>query len=513
MLGLVVVGVIALAIGFVAALVWMRIKPDPALAEIETYRSQLLLAEHKASGLEQRLAAAESELAGLREQRRVEGSTATARIAELQAQLQNAQSSVSALNTDAAALKRANEGLLERAVLAENKVSALESTLTAVQDQLKTQKTWIEEQKASVREEVQNVASKILEDKSVKLTALNAEQLGDILNPLREQLGDFKKRIDEVADTGARDHSALRTELGNMQALTRSIVDQTSSLTNALTHNAKAQGDWGEMILHRVLEQSGLRKNGDYKLQCDVQAADDEASRRQRPDAVIFMPEDRQMVIDAKVSLTAWQEYKSAPDEAAKADALKRHLQSLRTHVRDLADRDYSLSPDLKAVDFTVMFVPIEAALLEALQADFGIYEDAFRRKVILVSPTTLFAVLKLVEGIWRVARREQNAEKVIEVGRKLYEKLCTFTETFDEALHSLGKAKESMEKAKGQLTTGRGNAMKHVQELLGFGVSTQKRLPKGYAPDAIAGEADEPESQTLPAPAPVDGAAPASPH
>jgi DNA recombination protein RmuC len=512
MLGLITAIAVALTAGFVAALAWQRIRGNPLQAEADGYRSQLLLAEQRALGLEQRLTSTEADLATIREQRSSEGAALSARVAEVAAQLQHSQADLVTRDQQLTAQLRRSDELLNRAVQAEKQASALESTLAAVQKQLEAQKHWIEEQKTSVREEVQNVASKILEEKAVKLTAQNAEQLSDLLNPLRDQLGDFRRKIEQVAETGARDHTALRVELGNMQTLTRSIVDQTSNLTNALTHSAKAQGDWGEMILRRALEQSGLRKNGDYKLQCDVQAADDEATRRQRPDAVIFMPEDRQLVIDAKVSLTAWQEFRAATDKAGQGEALKRHLHSLRTHVRDLAGRDYSSSPDLTAVDFTIMFVPIEAALLEALQADFGIYEEAFRRKVILVSPTTLFAVLKLVEGIWRVARREQHAEQIVDVGRKLFEKLCNFADTFEEAIHGIAKAKESIEKAKGQLTSGRGNAMKLAQDLLELGVSTSKRLPKGYMPGALLADVDAEDG--LPgASANGDAGAPAVPH
>jgi DNA recombination protein RmuC len=257
------------------------------------------------------------------------------------------------------------------------------------------------------------------------------------------------------------------------------------------------------MILHKILEDSGLREGKEYVLQHTVEG--DDASR-QRPDAVIFMPEDRQVVVDAKVSNKAWTAYCAAADDDTREACLADHIASLRAHVRSLSARDYPRSPDLKTVDFVLMFVPVEAALLTALEHDEALYTDAHRSKVVLVVPSTLMAAVKLVEGMWLFQKRKESADKIADAGRKLFEKLTTFSETFVEVGAAIEKAHGTFEKARGQLATGKGNAIKLAQKMvdLGVGPSPGKVIPPELvalsAQDGVDEDVEYPSASAAPA-------------
>jgi DNA recombination protein RmuC len=249
--------------------------------------------------------------------------------------------------------------------------------------------------------------------------------------------------------------------------------------TNALTVASKSTGDWGETILQRILEDSGLREGKEYRLQHSITDADGD---RVQPDAVIFLPDNRQLIIDSKVSNKAWTEYCGETDDEARKARLKEHLVSLRAHVRGLAAKDYSRSPDLQSVDFVVMFVPVEAALLTAFAADESLYTDAFRSKIIMVTPSTLMAAIKLVEGLWTLQKRKESADEIAEAGRKLYEKLTTFAGTFVEVGEAIQKAHGTFEKAQGQLSAGKGNAIRLAERMVELGVApaSGKTMPLG---------------------------------
>jgi len=367
---------------------------------------------------------------------------------------------------------------------------ALQSRLDAEAHQREQQKQWFEEQSAHLRSELQTLTQQILEEKGGKFTALQAERLGELLNPLKAQISEFKARVEQTHLQDAQDRSALKTQVEALLGMNRNLSEQTLQLTRALTTQSKAQGDWGEFILKRLLEESGLREGHEYHLQLQVVTGAD-AEAVQRPDAVIQMPENRQLIIDAKVSLTAWTQYCSEPDEAARAQALKAHLLSLRGHIRELAAREYPHSPDLRSADFVVMFVPIEAALLEALRADAQLYDEAFRRKVVLVTPTTLFAVIRLIEGMWSVQRREEHAERIAEVGRKLYDKLVGFVASMDGVGQALGTASKRFDEARGQLASGRGNAIRLAEQMRELGVTSSKSLPADDVQRALREDSD----------------------
>jgi DNA recombination protein RmuC len=345
----------------------------------------------------------------------------------------------------------------------------LKALLEAQVQRLEVQKTWLDEQMRFFEEKVGGATARLLEERGRAFTEVNRRELDTLVTPFKEQLTEFRQRIDTIYAAETGDRSRLHQQIEHLTTLNQTVSKAAEGLTQALTISSKATGDWGETILQRILEDSGLREGQGYSLQHSIRSADGE---RQQPDAVIFLPENRQVIVDAKVSNKAWKDYCDTTDDSLRAGALAAHLASLRAHIRGLAARDYTRSPDLTAVDFVLMFVPVEAALLTALSADESLYGEAYRAKIVLVSPSTLMAVIKLVEGLWVFQKRRESAEEIAEAGRKLYEKLTTFSQSFLDVGTSLAKAHAVFEKARDQLSTGRGSAIRLAQQLRELGVT-----------------------------------------
>ncbi len=372
------------------------------------------------------------------------------------------------------------------------RASGVETERKGLLERLAAQEKWVTEQTRAFEEKVLNATNRLLEEKSQKFTEVNRKEIDGVVAPFKEQLKEFRERVDHIYSADTRDRGQLVEQVAQLARLNQTVSQKAEELTRALTISSKATGDWGEMILEKILEDSGLREGLEYTLQHTVTAADEQAL--QRPDAVVFLPEKRQVVIDAKVSNKAWTEYCAATDEEARADKLDEHLASLRAHIRGLSARDYPSSPDLQTVDFVLMFVPVEAALLTALAQDGTLYTDAYRSKIILVTPSTLMAVLKLIEGMWGFQKRKESAEKIAEAGRKLYDKLTVFANTFEEVGASIERAHGTFERAQGQLATGKGNAIRLAEKMKKLGVSPGPGKVMPAALVELAGEDEEDE-------------------
>jgi DNA recombination protein RmuC len=397
------------------------------------------------------------------------------------------------LETEAAAVRVAAEESRRHSDELANiraQAAALDTARQGLETRLAEQKSWIEEQTRFFEQKITGVATQLLEEKSRAFTEVNRKEIDAVVSPFKEQLKEFRERVDSIYASDTRDRGQLHEQILQLTTLNQAVSQQAQALTKALTISSKATGDWGEMILHKILEDSGLREGREYTLQHTV-ATEDESL--QRPDAVIFLPEERQVVVDSKVSNKAWKEYCAADDESREA-RLAEHLASLRVHIRELSARDYPRSPDLRTVDFVLMFVPVEAALLTALAHDETLYTDAYRAKIILVTPSTLMAVLKLIEGMWVFQRRKESADKIAEAGRKLYEKLTTFSGTFLEIGEAIERSHAAFERARGQLATGKGNAIGLAQKMVELGVSPGKSLPRKLL-ELAEPDADDEES------------------
>jgi DNA recombination protein RmuC len=356
-------------------------------------------------------------------------------------------------------------------------LAGIKTERAGLRTQLDAQKKWIEEQTKRFEEAVLAAAMKLMEERGKAFTESNKKEIDAVIAPFKDQLNEFRSRIDEIHSTDAKDRGILHEQIVQLTSVNRVVSEQADRLVSALTITSKSTGDWGETILQRILEDSGLRVGKEYELQFAVAGAENE---RLQPDAVIFLPEKRQLVIDAKVSNKAWTAYCSEKDEVRREQLFAEHLASIRAHVKNLSAKGYSNAPELRGLDFVLMFVPVEGALLAALAHDATLYTDSYRNKVILVTPSTLMAVIKLVEGIWTFQKRKESVDEIAEAGRKLYEKLTSFASTFVEVGTAVGKTREVYERAYAQLATGKGNAIRLAERMveLGVGPAPGKVMP-----------------------------------
>jgi len=354
----------------------------------------------------------------------------------------------------------------------------LRSEREAAAAQLQKQEQWIREQTQHFEARVLAATAKLMEDSGRALTERNQKDVSAVVAPFREQLAEFRQRVDHIYAAETQGRGALHEQIKNLTLMNQAMSAQAQRLVNALTITSKASGDWGETILEKILEDSGLRKGHEYELQVTLSGRNHEVLR---PDALIRLPESRQLVVDSKVSNKAWTEYCGAVDEVEKEAKLREHLASLRAHIKSLSGKGYADSPELSTVDFVLMFVPVEAALLTAFVKDPALYADAYRARIVLVTPSTLMAVIKLVEGIWTFQKRKERADEIAEAGRKLYEKLTNFAQSFVNVGRAIRQSGEAFEQAQGQLATGKGNAIKLAEDMKKLGVTPApgKQMPQ----------------------------------
>lgn len=336
------------------------------------------------------------------------------------------------------------------------------------------EKNW-EEQKNALKTEFQNIANRILEDKSKSFADFNKERLDSILTPLTENLKTFKERIEVVHKDNTEARSSLNTELKHLKELNRQMSEEALNLTRALKGDSKTQGDWGEMILERMLESVGLKRDVEYFVQKNL-VGDDNV--RLRTDIIVRFPDKRDVIIDSKVSLTAYTNYMSETDELLKINHLKEHLRSVRKHIDELSEKDYS-KHDSYSLDYVMMFIPNEASYMLALQHDTDVWNYALSKKVFLTSPTNLLGMLYMVGNLWQRFRQEQNAQRIVEAGNALYEKMVTFSENFIKIGAQLQTVQKTYNDAQKQLKEGNGNLITRFEKMKELGLSPKKTLPE----------------------------------
>jgi DNA recombination protein RmuC len=319
-----------------------------------------------------------------------------------------------------------------------------------------------------MRLEFRDMANEIISEK----TARNREEIDIMLKPFKDNIADFRERVERIYADENQQRGALRNEIKNLQELNRRITAETSNLTNALRGNSKVQGDWGEMILETILESSNLVSGIHYTTQENFRRED---GSNVRPDVVLHLPGGKRIVIDSKVSLTAFVEHCSTEDAEGRKRTLNDHVASMRRHVGELGAKRYQDLMD--SPDFVIMFVPNEPAFMAAMQADSGIWEEGYRKKVIVSSPTNLFALLKIVDDLWKRDSQSRNAIQIAEEGAKLYDKFVGFVETLEGVGKGLKGATEHYERAMNQLATGSGNLVGRTEKLRKLGVKASKEL------------------------------------
>lgn len=395
----------------------------------------------------------------------------TARLAEMQTKLDVASREREQLNREKGDLQARNQVLVEN---------------------MEVQKQEVQRVRQEMSNEFKVLANEILQEKSKSFSELNRERLAEVLNPLKERLEGFKKTVEETYSSEARERFSLKEQIKELVQRSETIGVEAKQLTQALRGDSKIQGDWGEMILESILEKSGLEKDREYFIQETLR--DDEGhtiqsaeGRKMRPDVIIRYPggDNRQMVIDSKVSLTAYVNYVNAetPDEAAAA--LKQHLASVRKHIDELSNKSYQ--DYVGKGDHVMMFVPNEAAYLAAMQADHSLWQYAYDRRVLLLSPTNLIAALKLVADLWQRDKQTRHAIDIAEEAGKLYDKFVGFIDDMEKIGKALGTASATYGEAMNKLKSGKGNLIVRVEKLKGMGVKAKKNLPATTGDDESA--------------------------
>jgi len=337
----------------------------------------------------------------------------------------------------------------------------------------KEQKAEVEQLQEKFEKEFENLANKILEQKSEKFTLQNKENIQNILNPLQEKILHFEKRIEEGNKESIDRHAMLRQQIIGLKELNEQMSKEATNLTKALKGDTKTQGNWGEMILERVLERSGLQKGSEYSVQQSFTNAD---GKRVLPDVVINLPGDKKMIVDSKVSLNAYERYSNETDEQDRKQHLKNHLTAIRNRVSELGNKNYHQLYEMESPDFVLLFIPIEAAFAVASNEYPGLYSEAFDKNIIIVTPTTLLAVLKTIDSMWQNEKQKKNAIAIATQAGALYDSFTALTEELTKIGRQLGTVQNSYEGAMKKLT-GKGNLLRRVEKLKKLGAKANKQI------------------------------------
>lgn len=365
-------------------------------------------------------------------------------------------------------------------------LAAKESDYKHLNERMLEQKGEIDKIQEKFRIEFRNLANDILEEKTKKFTEQNSVRLGEILSPLNQKIKEFEKKIEETYDKETQQRVSLKEEVKRLAELNQLVSKEASNLTKALKGDAKTQGNWGEVILENILEQSGLVKNREYLVQPSFTK---DTGTRLQPDVLVTYPGDRSVIIDSKVSLTAFERYISAETEKQRELALKEHLISVRNHVKELADKNYHDIDQIKALDFVMMFLPIEPAYHLAIQEDPGLWNFAYEKRILLISPTNLIAALKMVESMWRQEYQNKNVMEIARQSGALYDKFEGLISDLSDLGKRLDSAQVHYKSTMNKLSDGRGSLVSKVEQIKKLGAKTKKSLPQDLLQKAMEGE------------------------
>ncbi len=453
-------------------------------SELHEMKTSLRVEAERSKTLSGNLHHVEKQLDGKAEENKLLQQT----IASMKARLDSANEIFEKNEKEIETLKNENREVTDALNKTHRELSRSAETNKALQEKLQTQKQEIEELGKKINMEFENIAAKILDEKSEKFTRQNKDNLEVVLKPLGENIESFRKKVEEVYDRESKERFSLGKEVQRLMDLNLKVSEEAVNLTNALKGSSKTQGDWGQMILENILEQSGLVRDREYFVQEYLKDEDgnylkNESGSRMQPDVIIRYPDNRRVIIDSKVSLTAYTRYVAASDRAAQDRALKEHLLSVRRHADDLSGKHYQdFAPSL---DFVMMFVPVEPAYMLALKNDQELWNYAYRKRILLISPTNLIAALKLIEDLWKREYQNQNAQAIADRGAALYDKFVGFVENLSTVGVNLTKAQKSYDDAYGQLKDGRGNLIGQAEKLRELGVKAKKKLPAALSDEA----------------------------
>jgi len=488
LLGLLLAGVPSLALAFQLQRRLSRVDADTALLN-----ERLATAQLAQGGLNAQLDACRDEISDLAQANGVKQAELAAQGRELdllQIERDNARDAAHAWNLE----RNGKESELRRLAA---ECAGLQAELREQQDSHQQRLTDLQGSRDELRAQFAELAGKIFDEREQRFAETSQQRLGQLLDPLKERIQSFEKRVEESYQQEARERFSLGKELERLQQLNQRLSDEATNLTQALK-GQKTQGNWGELILERVLEHAGLEKGREYQTQVSLKGPDGE---RFQPDVLIMLPGDKQVVVDSKVSLTAYQQYISADDPAVSQAALKQHVLSLRNHVKGLSGKDYKRLEGLHSLDFVLLFVPIEAAFSAALQAEPNLFQEAFDRQIVIVSPTTLLATLRVIDSLWKQERQSQNAREIAERAGWLYDKFVLFIQDLDEVGNRLQQLDKAYSAARNKLTDGRGNLVSRTEQLKLLGARASKSLPADLLERAMT----DAEGASLPAEVPIE--------
>ncbi len=365
-------------------------------------------------------------------------------------------------------------------------VAGLSTENKRLLEDLLTKQADIEASEVKLQAAFKNLANEILEEKTQKFTEQNKTKLEEILKPLGEKITNFEKKVDEAYHKESNERFSLVNEIKRLAELNQQISQEASNLTHALKGQAKTQGNWGEIILESILEKSGLEKDREYFVQ---QSFTNEEGRRLQPDVVVKYPGERSVIIDSKVSLNAYERFASSDIKEEQDAALKEHLQAIRNHINDLSSKNYQDIYQIKSLDFVMMFLPIEPAYMLAVQNDPNLWNFAYERRILLISPTNLIASLKMIANLWRVEYQNKNAIEIARQSGELYDKFKGFVDDLQDIGNRIDASKNSFDGAMNKLTTGRGNLIRRAEKLKELGVKSEKKLSQNLLDKAAEDE------------------------
>jgi DNA recombination protein RmuC len=381
-------------------------------------------------------------------------------------------------NNEFESARKKNLELEQRNILLRNELLEAKASLKSEKELFSSKVKLLENNKEQLTQEFENLASRIIKSNTESLRDQQNSSLKEILSPLKNQLDSFKSKIEEVYVNEAKDRTALKTELQHLKELNQRISDDAVNLTNALKGDSKLQGNWGEIKLERLLESSGLQKDLEYQTQVSLT---DVSGKRFQPDAIIHLPDGKDIVVDAKMSLTAYERYFNCEDASDKELFLNEHLKSVKLHIKELTAKNYHELDGIHSLDFVLMFIPIESAFLLAMEKSPEMFRNALDKNILLVSPSTLIITLRTIHNIWRNEHQNRNVKIIAERGALLFDKFSGFVNDMEQIGANLDKATQSYHKSMNKLSTGNGNLITQAQQLKELGLRTKKELPEKY--------------------------------
>lgn len=402
---------------------------------------------------------------------------------QLAQQVQHTEKQLIQLNADKEKLISEKQSLMIN-------LSRKETEFENIQQKIAAQKEEVEQLQAKFTKEFENLANKILEEKSTKFTEQNKENIKNILNPLQEKILLFEKKVEDSQKENIGIHASLKEQLIQLQTQNLKITQEAENLTKALKGDSKIQGNWGELVLERVLEKSGLEKDREYFVQ---QSFTNEEGKRIMPDVVIHLPDNNKMVIDSKVSLTAYERYVNEEDADQRNNHLKEHVNSIKRHIEQLSDKKYQDIYKIESPDFILLFIPIEPAFALALNHDNSLYTKAFERNIVIVTPATLLATLRTIDSMWTNQKQQENAYEIARLAGSLYDKFEGFVADLIKIGKKMDEAKIEYSGAMNKLVDGRGNVIVTIEKLKKMGAKTTKNLPEN-----LLSRAEEAEQASL---------------